>query len=555
MKPRLVRLSGSAPEEVLLSSNELTIGRDSSNSVQLQDPTVSSHHCRIERDADLLVLVDCDSTNGTFVNGKAASRVRLKHGDEILVGSTKFYYLLDDVPPSSGEIRIEEPAEDFVVSSDTTRLNPADLAEHRISQHLSVLLKLSTEINHIDASEKLQDVLLERIFQLVPVEEGVILLGSDLNQLFLGPNVQRRRAPAREQIRVSRTIVERVFQSGESVLRNDLLANAPSESIVASGIRSIMCVPLTVMKATIGVIYLTTKNPGTPFDETHLQLTTAIAGIAAIALEHVRYIEWLERENRQLAHQVNLLHEMIGDSPKMNKVYEFIALVAPTDSPVLILGESGTGKELAAHAIHNNSSRRNGPLVAVNCGGITETLFASALFGHVKGAFTGADRDQKGFIEEADGGTLFLDELTDLPLHCQAALLRVLEEQQVQRVGSTRPISVDIRLVSATNRSLKEEIEGGRFRADLYYRMGLPLELPPLRERLEDVPSLVKFFIQKFKHYTQREIGPTPPRIQSGSCRNITGPAMYGSWEAPSDGRSSLENRIGYGRKISHRKS
>ena len=202
---------------------------------------------------------------------------------------------------------------------------------------------------------------------------------------------------------------------------------------------------------------------------------------------------------------------MIGDSSKMKKVYETISLVAPTDSPVLILGESGTGKELAANAIHNNSSRRNGPFVAVNCGAITETLFASALFGHVKGAFTGADRDQKGFTEEADGGTLFLDELADLPLHCQAALLRFIEEQKVQRVGSTRPIAVDVRVVSATNRSLKDEIQGGRFRADLFYRMGLPLELPPLHERLEDVPSLVKFFIQKYKQNTLREIGPTPP--------------------------------------------
>jgi len=265
------------------------------------------------------------------------------------------------------------------------------------------------------------------------------------------------------------------------------------------------------MNTAIGVVYLATTAAGTPFDETHLQLTTAIAGIAALALEHVRYVEWLETENRQLAHEVNLRHDMIGESPVMKNVYEAISLLAPTDSPVLILGESGTGKELAAHAIHNNSNRRNGPFVAVNCGSITETLFASALFGHIKGAFTGAERDQKGFIEEADGGTLFLDELGDLPLHCQAALLRVLEEQQVRRVGSIRPISVDIRLISATNLPLKEQIQSGKFRADLYFRMGLPLEMPPLRERLEDIPALVKFFIQKYQHITQREIGSTPP--------------------------------------------
>jgi len=390
-------------------------------------------------------------------------------------------------------------------------LRAQDLVNDSTTQNIGVLLQLSTEISHIDSSEKLQAILLVRLFKIVPAQEGVILLGAEVGQLFGGHAVQHQRIASGKQIRVSRTVVEQVFTSRESLLRNDLLASAPTESIIASGIHSVLCVPLLVMNAAIGVVYLATTDAGTPFDETHLQLTTAIAGIAALALEHVRYVEWLETENRQLAHEVNLRHDMIGESSAMKKVYEAISLLAPTESPVLILGESGTGKELAAHAMHNNSNRRNGPFVAVNCGSITETLFASALFGHIKGAFTGAERDQKGFIEEADGGTLFLDELGDLPLHCQAALLRVLEEQQVRRVGSTRPISVDIRLISATNLPLKDQIDSGKFRADLYFRMGLPLEMPPLRDRLEDIPILVKFFIQKYKHTTQREIGLTPP--------------------------------------------
>jgi transcriptional regulator with PAS, ATPase and Fis domain len=240
-------------------------------------------------------------------------------------------------------------------------------------------------------------------------------------------------------------------------------------------------------------------------------LATAIAGIAAIALEHTRYVEWLEVENRQLSHEINARHDMVGDSAAMKKVYEAISLVAPTDSQVLILGESGTGKELAARAIHNNSNRRHGPFVAVNCGAIAESLFATELFGHVKGAFTGAERDKKGLIEEADGGTLFLDELSELALHSQAMLLRVLEDYEILRVGSTKPIRVDIRLISATNRSLNPELDRGAFRADLFYRMGLPLQMPPLRERLEDIPQLAKFFIHKFKNYTQRELAATPP--------------------------------------------
>jgi Nif-specific regulatory protein len=511
MKPRLVRVSGHAPEEVLLSSLELRIGRDFSNDLRLEDPTVSSQHCQIQRDADAFILVDLDSTNGSFVNGTAVSRTRLAHGDEIVVGATRFCFLVDDVTPSASGIDFEE---DFVASfagTDTTRLRPQDLVNDRATQSMGVLVQLSTEISHIDSSEKLQTMLLERLFKIVPAQEGVILLGAEVSQLFGGHPVQHQRAEPGRRIRVSRTIVEQVFTSRESLLRNDLLASAPTESIIASGIHSVLCAPLVVMNTAIGVVYLATTAAGTPFDETHLQLTTAIAGIAALALEHVRYVEWLETENRQLAHEVNLRHDMIGETPVMKNVYEAISLLAPTDSPVLILGESGTGKELAAHAIHNNSNRRNGPFVAVNCGSITETLFASALFGHIKGAFTGAERDQKGFIEEADGGTLFLDELGDLPMHCQAALLRVLEEQQVRRVGSMRPISVDIRLISATNIALKEQIQSGKFRADLYFRMGLPLEMPPLRERLDDIPALAKFYIQKYQHITQREIGSTPP--------------------------------------------
>jgi two-component system, NtrC family, response regulator HydG len=531
MKPRLTRLSQNQPEDVLLSANDLTIGRDSSSGLRLDDPTVSAHHCRIERDNDDFVVVDRDSTNGTFVNGRAVSRVRLQEGDEILIGSTRFQFMINDEPLTPRGIRIEEFSGTDIESGDTTRLSPADSMNLRLAQHITVLLQLSTEINQIDESQKLQESLLERIFDVVPAEDGVILLGTDIRNLFASYPIQRQRGHSSKEIRVSRTIVEHVFSSGESMLRNDLDVTASTESIAAAGIHSVLCVPLTVRNTPIGVLYLTTRNPMETFDRPHLQLVTAIAGIAAVALEHARYVEWLENQNRQLAHEISIRHDMIGASPKMKKVYEAISLLAPTDSPVLILGESGTGKELAARAIHNNSARRNGPFVAVNCGAITETLFASALFGHVKGAFTGADRDQKGFIEEADGGTLFLDELADLPLHCQAALLRVLEDQRIRRVGSMREISVDIRLVSATNRSLKDQIQGGKFRSDLYYRMGLPLEMPPLRERIDDIPALVSFFIQKHKHSTHREIGATPPNTMRvlqeyswpGNVRELSG--------------------------------
>jgi transcriptional regulator with GAF, ATPase, and Fis domain len=374
---------------------------------------------------------------------------------------------------------------------------------------MGVLLRLSAELHNIPDSEGLQNSLLERIFETIPAENGVILLGNTLDQLVSGASRTQGATPS---LYISRTVLQEVMTSGHAVLRNDLFAASDvSESLRQAGLRSVLCVPLTVMNIRTGALYLSTTNPRTPFDEQHLEMLVAVGGIGALALEHARYVDWLESENQQLLHEVNLQHGMVGENLRMKKVYESIALIAPTDSPALVLGESGTGKELVARAIHSNSSRRNGPFVAVNCGAVVDTLFSSQLFGYVRGAFTGADRDHKGFIEDADGGTLFLDELGDLPLHCQAALLRVLDEGMVQRVGSSREIPVNVRLVSATNRSLTEEIRKGTFRSDLYFRMGLPIELPALRDRSDDIPLLVDFFLQKYKSQTQRELGSTHP--------------------------------------------
>src|SRR5438128_2709171 len=185
MKPRLLRVSGHAPEQVILNSPELRIGRDLTNDLRLEDPTVSSHHCRIQRDADEFVLIDLDSTNGSFVNGKAVNRARLGHGDEILVGSTRFCFLIDDVAPCP-QIYFEEDSKTSLLSTDTTRLRAQDLVNDRTTQNIGVLLQLSTEISHIDSSEKLQAILLVRLFKIVPAQEGVILLGAEVGQLFGG---------------------------------------------------------------------------------------------------------------------------------------------------------------------------------------------------------------------------------------------------------------------------------------------------------------------------------------------------------------------------------
>src|SRR5207244_5117858 len=202
------------------------------------------------------------------------------------------------------------------------------------------------------------------------------------------------------------------------------------------------------------------------FDEGHLRLLVTIAAIAATALGHARHVESLERANRGLLAQLNLDHNMVGESPAMRDLYRRIARVAPTDSTVLITGESGTGKELVARAIHRNSPRAEKPFVAINCAAITETLLESELFGHEKGAFTGAVAQKKGKVEVAESGTLFLDEISELAPGLQAKLLRVLQEREFERLGGTRPIKLDIRLVATTKRNLMDAIQGGTFRKD-----------------------------------------------------------------------------------------
>jgi Nif-specific regulatory protein len=193
------------------------------------------------------------------------------------------------------------------------------------------------------------------------------------------------------------------------------------------------------MNRVTGCIYLSSRKSGVPFTEDHLQLVTALGAIASVALENVHQLEWLRQENRRLNTEINLEHNMVGDSPAMREVYQVLARVSPTETTVLIRGESGTGKELAARAIHRNSRRSEKPFVAINCAALAENLLESELFGHERGAFTGAVAQKKGKLEIGHGGTVFLDEIGDLPLPLQAKLLRVLQERELERVGGTQP--------------------------------------------------------------------------------------------------------------------
>ncbi|MDQ1708515.1 MAG: hypothetical protein QOJ88_1726 [Pyrinomonadaceae bacterium] len=490
----------------------MVIGRDTTATLCIADASVSRRHSQIEKDVEQFVLLDLESLNGTFINDVPVKRRPLQHGDRVRIGDSQFLFLVHDgdLSVKSSEIRFDESQP---VSGSTLQVRFND-ALYLMARDLSALMKVSTTINAVRGVEELQKTLLELLFEVVPAERGVILLTepgshgevSEFTSVF---GLDRRRGPD-ESIRVSRTVSKWVLQHGESLLTNNLAEAkdlATAESLITERPRSILCVPLIMLERTLGVIYLDTAEPDSVFDKDHLQLVSAISAITSVAIENARHFEWLVSENRRLIADFNLEHNIVGESPRVRDVLQFIAKVAPTDSTVLLTGESGTGKELVARAIHQNSKRADKPFMAVNCSALAESLLESELFGHEKGSFTGALAMKKGRLEIADGGTLFLDEIGELSLPLQVKLLRVLQERNFERVGGTRTINVDIRLVTATNKNLGDAVAAGAFRQDLFYRLNVVgLETPPLRERQEDIPLLANYFAAKYGEKCSRRV-------------------------------------------------
>lgn len=275
---------------------------------------------------------------------------------------------------------------------------------------------------------------------------------------------------------------------------------------------------VTMRKCTLkrkdGSLVYVMKNASVLQDD-NKQIIGAVETIADIT-ELIEKDSQIEAFRRELQSEYTF-NGMVGISTAMRRTFHLITNVAASDAPALIFGESGTGKELAARAIHQNSARRERPYVQVNCAALNESVLESELFGHVKGAFTGAYQNREGRFEAANGGDIFLDEIGDLPQSTQIKLLRVLEEKVIERVGDNRSISVDVRIITATNRNLKQLVEAGSFRGDFYYRINvLPIELPPLRERVEDIPLIAEMFFRRIQLKSNKEIrGISPEAMQA----------------------------------------
>jgi Nif-specific regulatory protein len=509
-----------------ISSEEISIGREPTNLVSVLDSSVSRKHCRIHHAGGEFKIQDLNSRNSTFVNGVPITERTLASGDEIKVGNSLFVFVLPGNGAASPATSVEFTKEDagstiILRKQDAVYLRDLEKAAttNRTVRDLNVLLRISKAVNSVRGLEALERQVIESIFEVAPADRGAILMcdrGLDDCTSVFGWD---RRNGANPAVQVSRTIVAQVLAEGVAVLSNDLAATeafGDTESIMIRRIRSALAVPLEVFDRVLGVIYLDASDPAARFDEDHLQLLTAIGGIAAAALDNARRMEWLEEENRRLQSEANVEHNMVGESPRMRVVYQFISRVAKNSATVLISGESGTGKELVARAIHQNSERSTKPCVAINCAAIADTLLESELFGHEKGAFTGAVGQKKGKLEIAEGGTIFLDEIGELAPLLQAKLLRVLQEREFERVGGTRTIKLDVRVVAATNRDLEEEVKKGRFREDLYYRLNVvSLRMPALRERREDIGLLASYFAAKFSKRSNRPVLGISPQARA----------------------------------------
>ena len=530
MNPRLEVISGPRAGEVIQlppGQEEIPLGRNPESFIMLDNLSVSKQHCRIQRSRNEFTVVDLGSHNGTYVNGLLVKQHRLRHGDQINIGNWAFRFLIDDSPEVSltpvrlSERKLESATTVELVPAQNPYLSGEDLraGEDRRVRDLNSLLRISSAIHSLRNLEALETRLVQLLVDVVPADRVAVILLGERTAEIASVFGQDRTAGADRPVEVSRPLIEQVLREGVAVLCDQESASLAGDTVLASRMPptgSILVAPLVAFRTVRGAIYLDTSAPDVRFTQDDLHLVSAIGSIAALALENARRIELLESENQLLRAEVGIRHDMIGEGPAMQAVFRLVGRLARTDSTVLIRGESGTGKELVARAIHFNSDRKEQPFIAVNCAAITETLLESEMFGHVKGAFTDARADKKGKIELADGGTLFLDEIGEMAPALQAKLLRVLQEKEFERVGGTRHIKVDVRVIAATNKKLEEAVEQGAFRRDLFFRLNVvAVMLPPLRERREDIPVLAEAFLGDCAGKCKRHVAGISPEARA----------------------------------------
>jgi transcriptional regulator with GAF, ATPase, and Fis domain len=494
--PRLLATSGLLRGTVwAIKDGPLLLGRDPANQVMMNEAGVSRRHCSVSAISGGFEIADLDSHNGTFLNGIKVSRQTIRHGDRIRIGSSEYTFLTG--PDDEAALLSSQSGSHWSSSNlktlplDRSGLPSPDSGVARMARDLSAFFKIANVINSTRDAQAVQRELLALIAEVIPAAQGAILLHSDGHEESSPPCTWNRKGPAEPEMHICDELVQRATWD-----RCAVLAAVPAETVATE---HVLCVPLLAVERILGVIYLSSPASSPAFNEQHAYFVSSVSRIAAVTLENLSKLDSLRAENQRLRVEAKGDNNLIGKSRAMVRVSDFIARVAKGNSTVLIRGESGTGKELVARAIHARCDRSDEPFVAINCAAIPEALLESELFGHEKGAFTGAIAVRKGKLESAGDGTLFLDEIGEMAPPLQAKLLRALQEREFERLGGNRSLPFSARVVAATNKNLEQAIKTGEFRQDLYYRLNVvSIATPPLREHREDIPSLALYFANKY---------------------------------------------------------
>jgi transcriptional regulator with GAF, ATPase, and Fis domain len=488
---------------VRLEQDPIVVGRGRDCQLRLEDPLASRQHCRIERLGNEVFVVDLASANGTWMGSERIDRYQLSPGESFRIGSTNIRL--------GGDIRAELSASESTV---VRQVSPD-------RRTLGIILGMARTLESEDKVERMVPTLIDTAVAITQAERGfVFLIEKNRTTLAMGRNFAREVVPSPEN-KISQTLIDRALRVAEPLLLQDAASDgnfAGVASIADLGLRSLLAVPLLYHGDAIGLLLVDHRLQGGAFDQETIDLLCGIAGMAATYLgasQDRRLSRSLRRKSGQLQSQLGRrvtaqkeelrslqtlgttqFTGLLGSSQVMQDLYTKMERILESDVPVLVLGESGTGKELVARALHFHGPRAAQPFVVVNCGALPDTLLESELFGHTKGAFTGASRDRAGRFEEASSGTLFLDEVGETSEAMQSRLLRVLQEGEVRRLGSDEIRKVDVRIIAATNVDLAEAVREGRFREDLYYRLRVvQLDCPALRDRQGDVQLLSEHFL------------------------------------------------------------
>jgi len=478
-----------------------SVGSAAGNDVVLERPSVAEYHCQIVFDGRDFNLNEIDREGELQINGKRKRRGKLEHNDRLLVGDVELVFSVYDESLGQGDER----------GADAENSHVAELAG------LRQLYEFSQRLMDIKDLHELLGALLDAVIEVTHAGKGfVILLDEAEPRVAVARNVAQQNIP--DAVRqLSDSILAKVIETRRPLIVSDALNDTMfrgAESVMNLRLCSVMCAPLIAQGQLIGLLYVGNDNVVNLFEETSLDVLTVFSGQASLILQNALLLDQLKSDRDHMKEQLETRRfgDIIGTSPVLLDVFRKVEKVAGTDISIMITGETGTGKELIARELHRRSGRGSGPFIVVNCGAIPENLMESELFGHVRGAFTGAVATRVGKFQAANGGTLFLDEIGELPLQLQVKLLRALQERTVTKVGDTKAERVDIRVLAATHRNLEEAIKSGQFREDLYYRLNVVnLHLPPLRDRGDDLAVLAKFLLDKYtKEFGSKVKGFTP---------------------------------------------